>query len=449
MKRLPLPLLTVATLALAGIGSLGSLKAQTPSPTPSGTPAPTPAPPDGSPAGGGIDDPPRNLARAYGVGATVEAFKVKPDGGTEKADSSVGNLLSGEPTKNFNLTTGTTVVVVDLHNGYNLQSLKFRNGGATGNVTIATAPTKIDGDKGWTTSPTPVPLTGSGMVDLSMGGNAGAAGANAPAGATPPAPMRFVKITFNVETPGQIGSFGVFSDLKVSQMPVIQAYGEKNKSNNLNPQVQPVMPVNLASDASGAKVVYVSSLDNSGEKKNDPQNLVSEDTAKDFSFHPTDNNPITAVKLSDPRKLVKFEMTLTNPVGMNIYLSDAAPVTGSTWKDLIAKRKADFNISNASKVVSVDLKNQKALYVVVAFNGNPGPIADMTVLSMVPSSTLVDYGTHNPGENSVAATTSAAAGQTAGATTSSVAQGDVSVDRVVDASSDSSSKIPPVVAASN
>jgi len=448
MKRLPLNLLTVATLAFAGIGSLSSLRAQTPDAAPDGTPAPaTPpaaAPADGAPTGGGIDDPPRNLARAYGVGATVDAFKVGPNGSTEKADSSVGNLLSGEPTKNFNLTTGTTVVVVDLHNGYNLQSLKFRNGGATGNVTIATAPTKIAGDKGWTTNPTPVPLTGSGMVDLSMG--SGAAGANTPpAPGTPAAtaPMRFVKITFNVETPGQIGSFGVFSDLKVSQMPVIQAYGQKGKANDVSPQVEPVQPVNLASDATGAKIVYVSSLDNSGEKKNDPQNLVSEDAAKDFSFHPTDNNPITAVKLADPRKLVKFEMTVTNPVGMNLYLSDGAPVAGSTWKDMIAKRKADFNIAQATKTVSVDLKNQKALYVVVAFNGNPGPIADMTVLSMVPSSTLVSYGTHNPGDASVAATTAAAAGQT-GSTSSSVAQGTVSVDRVVDAT-----KIPPVVAASN
>src|SRR5256886_6602793 len=142
---------------------------------------------------------PQNLAR-LDLGAQIES-DVPAD-----ASSSVP-FLSGDPASVYSLRTGTTRLLISLAKIENIDSVAFLNSEAKGTVTIATSSAKLSPESPQWHEARQEELS-SGLISARIG----------------PAEAKYVRLTFNVRTPGRIGSLGIYSAAPVSDftMPRVQ-----------------------------------------------------------------------------------------------------------------------------------------------------------------------------------------------------------------------------------
>ena len=176
---------------------------------------------------------PQNLAR-IDLGAQIES-DVPSD-----ASSSVP-FLSGDPASVYALKTGTTRLLISLVKIENIDSIAFLNSEAKGTVTIALASAKLSPESPQWHEARQEELS-SGLISARIG----------------PAEAKYVRLTFNVRTPGRIGSLGIYSAAPVSDftMPRAQKIAANSASNAV-----PKANYNLADLHAKARTIFVSSGD--------------------------------------------------------------------------------------------------------------------------------------------------------------------------------------------
>src|SRR6184192_4714796 len=141
---------------------------------------------------------PQNLA-LLDLGAQIESDV--PD----DASSSVP-FLSGDPASVYGLRTGTTRLLISLAQVENIDSIAFLNSEAKGTVTIAISSAKL--------SPESPQWHDAGEEELSSGLISARIG---------PTEAKYIRLTFNVRTPGRIGSLGIYSAAPVSDFTMPRA----------------------------------------------------------------------------------------------------------------------------------------------------------------------------------------------------------------------------------
>src|SRR5437660_8233485 len=127
---------------------------------------------------------PQNLAR-FDLGAQIES-DVPAD------TSSSVPFLSGDPASVYALRTGTTRLLISLAQIENIDSVAFLNNEAKGMVTIATSSAKLSPENPQWHDARQEELS-SGLISARIG----------------QAEAKYVRLTFNVRTPGRIGSLGI------------------------------------------------------------------------------------------------------------------------------------------------------------------------------------------------------------------------------------------------
>src|SRR5213082_3970524 len=141
---------------------------------------------------------PQNLAR-FDLGAQIQSDV--PD----DASSSVP-FLSGDPASVYGLRTGTTRILISLAQIENIDSIAFLNSEAKWTVTIAKSSAKL--------SPESPQWHDAGQEELSSGVISARIGH---------AEAKYVRLTFNVRSPGRIGSLGIYSAAPVSDFTMPRA----------------------------------------------------------------------------------------------------------------------------------------------------------------------------------------------------------------------------------
>ena len=228
---------------------------------------------------------PENVARQH-LGAKLEAAAGDSD---SKATAA---LLSGDPTASLRLPAGTTTLLVSLSKIENVDSLAFVNGGAKGQVTIATSNAKLHADSPQWKDAAQQELS-SETVKAKIG----------------PSEAKYVRLTFNITEPGQIAGFGVYSTPQVSDFtaPRNRATAEQAKLSDIH---------------SKARALYVSS----GSDVRQANNMIDDQTATSYTFAAEDGTPTTVIDLGKASTLSRISAVYSPGAGnIEFYVMPSIP----------------------------------------------------------------------------------------------------------------------------
>ena len=206
---------------------------------------------------------PQNLAR-LDLGAQIES-----DLPTD-ASSSVP-FLSGDPASVYSLGTGTARLLISLAKIENIDSVAFLNSEAKGTVTIATSSAKLSPDSPQWHDAKQEELS-SGLISARIG----------------PAEAKYVRLTFNVGTPGRIGNLGVYSAVAVSDFTMPRA-----RKIGANKAADDIASYNLADLHAKARTVFVSS----GDDLKLAQNMIDGQPGTAYAFAANDAAPAAMIDL--------------------------------------------------------------------------------------------------------------------------------------------------------
>ena len=208
---------------------------------------------------------PQNLAR-FDLGAQIESDV--PD----DASSSVP-FLSGDPASVYGLRTGTTRLLISLAQIENIDSIAFLNSEAKGTVTIAMSSAKL--------SPESPQWHDAGEEELSSGLISARIG---------PAEAKYVRLTFNVGSPGRIGSLGIYSAAAVSDFTMPRARKIAAAS---SADAMAKANYNLADLHAKARTIFVSS----GDDLKLANNMIDGQPGTAYAFAANDAAPATIIDL--------------------------------------------------------------------------------------------------------------------------------------------------------
>src|SRR5438552_9814952 len=241
---------------------------------------------------------PQNLAR-FDLGAQIESDV--PDDA-----SSSFPFLSGDPASVYGLRTGTTRLLISLAQIENIDSIAFLNSEAKGTVTIAMSSAKL--------SPESPQWHDAGQEELSNGLISARIG---------PAEAKYVRLTFNVRTPGRIGSLGIYSAAPVSDftMPRAQKIAANSASNAV-----PKANYNLADLHAKARTIFVSS----GDDLKLAHNMIDGQPGTSYAFAANDAAPATIIDLGHSVAADRIS-TLSTPGSavVSFYLLAALPANNT------------------------------------------------------------------------------------------------------------------------
>ena len=237
---------------------------------------------------------PQNLAR-FDLGAQIES-DVPAD-----ASSSVP-FLSGDPASVYALRAGTTRLLISLAKIENIDSVAFLNNEAKGTVTIATSSAKLSPESPQWHEARQEELS-SGLISARIG----------------PAEAKYVRLTFNVRTPGRIGSLGIYSAAPVSDftMPRAQKIAANSASNAV-----PKANYNLADLHAKARTIFVSS----GDDLKLAHNLIDSQPGTSYAFAANDAAPAAIIDLGHSVSVNRIS-TFSTPssAAVTFYLLGALP----------------------------------------------------------------------------------------------------------------------------
>ena len=227
---------------------------------------------------------PENVARQH-LGAKLETA-----GNTDSQAAAA--LISGDPTASLRLPSGTTTLLVSLSKIENIDSLAFVNGGAKGEVTIATANAKLHADSPQWKNVAQQELS-SEAVKAKIG----------------PSEAKYVRLTFNVTEPGQIAGFGVYSTPAVSDFtaPRTPAGATQAKLSDIHAK---------------ARALYVSS----GDDVRQANNMIDDQTATSYTFAAEDGTPTTVIDLGKTSMVSRISAVYSAGAGnMEFYVLPSLP----------------------------------------------------------------------------------------------------------------------------
>ena len=208
---------------------------------------------------------PQNLAR-FDLGAQIESDV--PD----DASSSVP-FLSGDPASVYGLRTGTTRLLISLAQIENIDSIAFLNSEAKGTVTIAMSSAKL--------SPEGPQWHDAGQEELSSGVISARIG---------PAEAKYLRLTFNVSSPGRIGCLGIYSAAPVSDFTMPRA---RKIAAGSSTDAMAKANYNLADLHAKARTIFVSS----GDDLKLAQNMIDGQPGTAYAFAANDAAPAAIIDL--------------------------------------------------------------------------------------------------------------------------------------------------------
>src|SRR5438093_4529025 len=208
---------------------------------------------------------PQNLAR-LDLGAQIES-ELPAD-----ASSSVP-FLSGDPASVYALRTGTTRLLISLAKIENIDSVAFLNSEAKGTVAIALASAKLSPESPQWHEARQEELS-SGLISARIG----------------PAEAKYVRLTFNVSSPGRIGNLGVYSAGAVSDFTMPRT---RKIAAGTSAQAMAKANYNLADLHAKARTIFVSS---GGDLKL-AQNMIDSQPGTAYAFAANDAAPAAIIDL--------------------------------------------------------------------------------------------------------------------------------------------------------
>ena len=235
---------------------------------------------------------PQNLAR-FDLGAQIES-DVEAD-----ASSSVP-FLSGDPASVYALRSGTTRLLISLAKIENIDSVAFLNREAKGTVKIALSSAKL--------SPDSPQWHDAGQEELSSGLISARVG---------PAEAKYVRLTFDVRSPGLIANLGIYSAAAVSDFTIPRA-------RNISAEGLAKANYNLADLHAKARTIFVSS----GDDLKLAQNMIDGQPGTSYTFAANDAAPAAAIDLgrSVPVNRISTFSTPGSAV-VRFYVLDALPAS--------------------------------------------------------------------------------------------------------------------------
>src|SRR6266478_5194143 len=241
---------------------------------------------------------PQNLAR-FDLGAQIES-DVPAD-----ASSSVP-FLSGDPASVYALRTGTTRLLISLAQIENIDSVAFLNGEAKGTVTIAMSSAKLSPDSPQWHDAGQEELS-NGLIFVRIG----------------PAEAKYVRLTFNVRSPGRIGNLGIYSAAPVSDFTTPRARKIASAS---SADARAKANYNLADLHAKARTIFVSS----GDDLKLAYNMIDGQPGTAYGFAANDVAPAAIIDLGHS-VLVNRISTFSTPssAAVTFYLLDALPASNT------------------------------------------------------------------------------------------------------------------------
>src|SRR5437899_244260 len=208
---------------------------------------------------------PQNLAR-LDLGAQIES-DVPADA------SSAVPFLSGGPVSGYALKTGPTRLLISLVKIENIDSIAFLNSEAKGTVTIALASAKLSPESPQWHDARQEELS-SGLISARIG----------------PAEAKYVRLTFNVGSPGRIGSLGIYSAAAVSDFTMPRARKIAAAS---SADAMAKANYNLADLHAKARTIFVSS----GDDLKLAYNMIDGQPGTAYAFAANDAAPAAIIDL--------------------------------------------------------------------------------------------------------------------------------------------------------
>lgn len=263
---------------------------------------------------------PQNVAR-IDLGAQVDS--------TPRSDATA--LISGDAKASCNLASGMSSLLVSLGKIEQIDSLTFLNTDAKGTVTIATADANLGAES--------TQWRDAGRLDLHNGALTVKLG---------PAEAKYVRLTFNVTTPGSISELGIFTAAGAADFtmprPRRAVEGEIAQAK-----------YNLSDLHTKARAAYVSS----GVDMKLANNMLDEQVATSYTFANNDSSPAVVVDLGREMALRRV-CVLSNAADRtaNFYLSNALPA-GS--RDATAAAPAGAQSAETLRIDDAALAGFKAL----------------------------------------------------------------------------------------
>jgi hypothetical protein len=288
---------------------------------------------------------PQNLARSD-LGAQIESDV--PDDA-----SSSFPFLSGDPASVYRLKTGTTRLLISLAQIENIDSIAFLNSEAKGTVSIAMSSAKL--------SPESPQWHDAGQEELSSGLISARIG---------PAEAKYVRLTFNVRSPGRIGSLGIYSATPVSDFTMPRARKIAAAS---SADAMAKAKYNLADLHAKARTNFVSS----GDDLKLAYNMIDGQPGTAYEFAANDAAPATIIDLGHSVP-VKRISTFSAPSSATVtfYLLGALPGnnTGNLESTLridppmlAAFRMVGTGNDDGSGLVAVDFEETTGRYVMLVW----------------------------------------------------------------------------------
>ena len=237
---------------------------------------------------------PQNLA-LLDLGAQIESDV--PD----DASSSVP-FLSGDPASVYGLRTGTTRILISLAQIENIDSIAFLNSEAKGTVTIAMSSAKL--------SPESPQWHDAGQEELSSGSVSAKIG---------PAEAKYVRLTFNVRSPGRIGSLGIYSAAPVSDFTMPRARKIAAAS---SADARAKANYNLADLHAKARTIFVSS----GDDFKLAYNMIDGQPGTAYGFAANDAAPAAIIDLGHSVPVNRIStFSTSSSATVTFYLLGALP----------------------------------------------------------------------------------------------------------------------------
>lgn len=248
---------------------------------------------------------PENLARFH-FGAEVKTSpqttaQLTLSSNGEDNNASEAALLCDDPTIGYELPVGQSTVVVSLASIENVESVEFLNHGAQGSLTIAISNADVPANSPEWHTVSKSPVT-NGAFAAKIG----------------PGEAKYVRLTFDVASPGRIAAFGVYATPAISDftMPRSRKISFANE-----PDTVALINDNLTDLHLRARGLYASSGDVKQVNK-----MIDDRPATSYQFAANDGAPTAVIDLGRERTLSRISaIYAAQPGSVDFYVLNNLP----------------------------------------------------------------------------------------------------------------------------
>jgi hypothetical protein len=311
---------------------------------------------------------PQNLAR-LDLGAQIES---ESSGDLPEATA----LLGGDPTSVCALKEGAITLLIALPRIENIDRVVFSDAGINGSVAIATASAKLPASSPhWHKSQ--ADEISDGLVTSRIG----------------PIEAKYIRLMFDVRTPGKVGNLGIYSATPVSDFTVPRPRAAADKT------VGGAAKINFADLHGQARVIFVSS----GQDLRLANNMIDGQAGTAHTFVANDTTPAAIIDLGRAVPIDRISTLSTSaPAVATFYLSDTLPGDNAGNRPqslrvnpqvLAGFRNVGVGADDGTGRVSVDFQETRGRYVMITWAPSAPTsnfsVAEVAVLERVTDSALL------------------------------------------------------------